>query len=88
MAAPSPNPGTTTTMVRFGLTHASHVALTIYDLFGRRVRRLADDERTAGTHAIAWDYRNGAGLRVAPGLYVVKLEAGDRVLTQRAIVER
>src|SRR5207237_10920558 len=87
-AAPSPNPGLHATMVRFGLANETPVRLTVYDLFGRRVKRLVDDTLSAGPHAIEWDYKNTAGATVPAGFYVLKLDAGGRMLTQRAIVAR
>ena len=86
LAAPSPNPGVRTTMVRFGLPSESRVTLTVYDLFGRRVRRLVDGTASPGQHAIEWDYRNTNGAMVPAGFYLMKLDAGGRILTQRAIV--
>ena len=87
-AAPAPNPGVRSTLLRFGLASETRVSLTVYDLFGRRIAGLADGAYAAGPHAIEWDYRNASGLRVPSGMYLMKLAAGGKVLTQRAIVGR
>jgi hypothetical protein len=87
-AAPAPNPGVRMTTLRFGLSSAAKVSLTVYDLFGRRITKLADGAYSAGAHTIEWHYQNAAGTRIPPGMYVMKLVAGDRTFTQRAIVGR
>jgi hypothetical protein len=87
-AAPAPNPGTLRTTARFSLAHEAHVTLTVYDVFGRRVNRLVDSTLPAGAHAVEWNYRNTDGAEVPFGIYVMKLQAGDRVLTQRTIHTR
>jgi len=88
LAAPSPNPGTRATTLRFALPHETSVKLTIYDLVGRRVARLVDGTLPAGQHAVNWDYRNSAGSETPVGWYVVKLEADGRVFTQPAVRAR
>lgn len=67
----SPNPFTPRTALAFDLARAGTVELEIFDLAGRRVRRLAHGHYAAGRHALAWDGRDDAGLEVPSGLYVV-----------------
>jgi len=87
-AVPAPNPGVHATLLRFGLASEAKVSLAVYDLFGRRITRLADGTYGAGSHSIEWDYRTADGARIPPGLYVMKLVVADRTFTQRAIVGR
>lgn len=50
------------------------VAVEVYDLSGRLVRRLEEQRhRSAGPYAIPWDGKDDAGHLVAPGVYAVKL---------------
>jgi len=83
LARITPNPTSTGAAIRFGLTRAGQVRVTVYDVAGRRVRTLVDDARSAGAHRVPWDLRNERGEDVAPGIYLVRLEAEDRVLTSR-----
>ncbi|MGH7731175.1 MAG: FlgD immunoglobulin-like domain containing protein [Candidatus Eiseniibacteriota bacterium] len=71
-----PNPFDRTTTIRFELPVASPVRLEVFDLQGRRVAVLAEGERPAGFHAIAWDPRDGRGTTVPPGIYLYRLIAG------------
>ncbi len=48
--------------------------LVIHDLAGRRVRAI---DVPSGATAVAWDARDAAGARVAAGLYLARLAAGE-----------
>lgn len=83
--APRPNPARDAVTFRFAIPAAAEVSLAIYDLFGRRVADLARGTLSAGAHTETWDFRDGAGVTVPPGVYLAKLGAGGEVLT-RAVV--
>jgi hypothetical protein len=78
MAVANPVRGTTT--VRFTTEAAGTLAL--YDALGRRVATLAESA-AAGTHTASL---SAAGL--APGVYLLRLDAGGEVLTQTVSVVR
>lgn len=87
-AAPRPNPvrpGGASTL-RFAITQAGGVRLTLHDAQGRSVRVLVDGMRGAGEHAVAFDGRAADGRRLAPGLYLARLEAPGLSSTQRLVV--
>lgn len=73
-----PNPFNPQTTVAWDLPRAGRASVAVFDLAGRRVRLLADGEWAAGRHEAVWDGRDAAGMRVASGSYVARLEfAGD-----------
>ena len=76
------NPVRGTTAVRFSVAEAADATLALYDVLGRRVAVLAEGaavgERTATLAT--------AGL--APGVYVLRLDAAGRSLTQTVTVVR
>jgi len=86
LAAPAPNPFNPATRIRFTLPVASPVVLSIVDVSGREIARLVDRTLAAGSHAIEWNGRSGAGGPAASGVYLVRLEAGGRLLTARAVL--
>jgi hypothetical protein len=83
-----PNPFTQQTSVQLSLAKACRVKLAAYDLSGRLVRMLMDGEMEAGTRAITWDGRSDAGVRLAPGAYVLRLEAGEIAQSRRLSIVR
>ncbi|MBN2170064.1 MAG: T9SS type A sorting domain-containing protein [Candidatus Krumholzibacteriota bacterium] len=79
LAQNHPNPFNPRTDIRFDLTEAAAVSLTIHDVAGRCVRCLADGAGYgAGEHAVAWDGRDGAGRPLASGVYLCRLQVGSR----------
>jgi hypothetical protein len=83
-----PNPFGAGIATAFTLPAAGYATLEVYDVRGRRVRRLLRDWKEPGRHAVSWDGRNDAGAPVADGVYVLRLEAGGRELTAKAVKVR
>ena len=83
LSANYPNPFTGRTTIAFTLPRAAPVRLTVYDVFGRVVRRLADGSHPAGRHTVEFD---AAGL--AGGIYTYRLEAGGFRAARQFVVLR
>jgi hypothetical protein len=71
-----PNPATTQVRVEIPVAADASATLTVFDLQGRLVRRLAVRGRTHTLDTSAW----------ANGSYFVKVESGKAVSTQRLVV--
>jgi C1A family cysteine protease len=80
-----PNPFNPTTEVRFHLPETGRVTLAVYDVSGRLVTILENGKVEAGPHTRIWDGRNRHGAEVGPGVYFVRLSAGDAVRTQKIV---
>ncbi|WP_420455687.1 T9SS type A sorting domain-containing protein [Rubrivirga sp.] len=80
-----PNPvASGTASVSFDLPESAPVSLTVYNVLGQEVLRVMDrEDRRAGPHTVRVDV---SGL--AAGLYVYRLNAGDRTATSRMVVVR
>ena len=87
-AAPRPNPVRTgvATSLRFTLARAGDVRLVLHDAQGRAVRLLTSGEHAAGEHAVAFDGLDAVGRRLAPGLYLARIDAPGLRATQRMVV--
>ena len=85
LAQSYPNPFRATTTIQYGLPKAEHVKLEVFDVVGRRVAVLVDDEQEQGYHQAIWSASSG-GLELASGVYVYRLQAGSFVATKRMIV--
>jgi len=77
--------------VRFRLDHPdSRLNLKIFDVRGRMVRRLANNEPAGYSGERLWDGRDGNGRDLPTGLYVVYLEAlgkaGTRVQSDKRVI--
>jgi flagellar hook assembly protein FlgD len=49
--------------------------LVIYDILGRQVKQLVNEQMAAGRHSVVWDATDDQGQRVAAGLYFCRMEA-------------
>jgi hypothetical protein len=67
-----PNPFNPSTTITFSLPQRSKVTLKVYDILGRQVAELMNEEAAAGKHLLRW---NAKGL--ASGTYFYRLQAGD-----------
>jgi flagellar hook assembly protein FlgD len=67
---------------------AVRVRLVIYDLRGRLVRTLIDEERGPGRYAVHWDGRDDRGTRVGSGVYLYRLQVAAFVETRKMVVVR
>ena len=86
-----PNPFNPETWIPYQLAAPAEVALTIYDMDGQMVRRLAVGHQAAGMYqsrsrAIYWDGRNQFGESVASGLYFYTLTAGEFSAARRMVI--
>jgi hypothetical protein len=89
LATIAPNPLVTGAQLRFTLPAAGPVDLGVYDVAGRRVRTLmsrADGAVSPGVHAVRWDGADDRGVRLASGVYFVRLHACDRGAVRRIVV--
>jgi len=83
-----PNPFAVTTSIHYRLASESPVSLKVYSVLGREVRTLLEARQPAGGHSVTWDGLNGAGRRVSPGAYYLRLRAGDEVRSMQMLISR
>jgi hypothetical protein len=81
-----PNPATDGGTLRFRLPQSQKVELSLYDLAGRRVARLADGVLDAGDHALRWNRTDDAGHKVAAGIYRARLRTGGEEQTLSVVL--
>ncbi len=86
-----PNPFNPETWISYQLVTPADVTLTIYDMNGGVVRRLAVGYQPAGIYqsrsrAAYWDGRNQLDEPVASGLYFYTLTAGEFTATRRMLI--
>lgn len=76
-----PNPFNPSTLIKFYLPDKMHVKIEIFDMLGRHVQTLLDGTLTAGTHQLKWD-----GSRLASGMYLYRVTAGQNSVVRKAIL--
>jgi hypothetical protein len=83
-----PNPFNPSTTIRFQLAHPAQVRLMIFDLRGRRIRALLDEDMTAGAHRIQWSGVDDHRRSVGSGVYVLELQVGKERYQQKLTLIR
>ncbi|MEO0049802.1 MAG: T9SS type A sorting domain-containing protein, partial [candidate division WOR-3 bacterium] len=76
----SPNPFTKTATIRYQLPSASSVRILAFDITGRTVATLFDQNQPAGTHQLIWQPEG-----LAQGIYFIKLQLPGSAFTQRCL---
>lgn len=78
-----PNPFNPTTSFRFSIAQSEHVTIDIINVSGQTVRTLVDEGFSAGEHEIMWDATDNNGQKVASGVYIYRMSAGDVMATKK-----
>ncbi|MDH3216059.1 MAG: T9SS type A sorting domain-containing protein [Candidatus Krumholzibacteria bacterium] len=81
LGTPVPNPFNPVTQISFVLQHEMNVVLSVYDVSGRLVDRIAEGRHAAGEHSFPWDADG-----FASGTYFFRLRAGSTVETRSVIL--
>ena len=81
-----PNPFNPVTTLRYDLPEEALVNITIYDMMGRQVKTLINDQRTAGYRSTQWNATNDADSPVSAGIYLYMIQAGDFRQTKKMIL--
>ena len=72
-----PNPFNPTTTLQYDLPEDEMVKIMIYDLMGRQVKTLVNNQQSAGFKSIIWDATNETGQPVSAGMYLYRISAGE-----------
>jgi len=75
LLAPSPNPLSSSSLLRFALANGGDTRLDIYDAAGRRVASLIHASLEPGNYSVQWDGRADGGEPLGAGLYFARLIA-------------
>jgi hypothetical protein len=80
-----PNPFQGTTRIQLALPEPRHVRVQVFNVAGQRVAELVDRRMEAGRWDISWDGRSHSGSATGAGIYLMRIQAGQDVVTRKAI---
>jgi hypothetical protein len=89
LSRPEPNPAGESARVFASLaqTHpGGRIAVDVFDITGRLVRKLYSGPAVAGRTAIVWDLKSTAGAAMHSGLYFIRLTSPSGVFTRGVVV--
>jgi len=76
-----PNPFNPNTKIKFDLPKNVNVKLTLYDMLGREVETIVNEQLNAGSYEVTFD-----GTKYTSGVYYYRLNAGEFVETKKMIL--
>ncbi|RMH73446.1 MAG: T9SS C-terminal target domain-containing protein, partial [Gemmatimonadetes bacterium] len=57
----------------YELPNPSHLSIRIYDVMGRLITTLVNEDKEAGRHTVIWNGRNDKQQPVPSGIYVYRM---------------
>ena len=76
-----PNPFNSATAIQYAIPNRGKVVLKIYDILGKEVTTLINEEKDQGVYTINFDANN-----LASGLYLYRIQAGSFIDTKKMIL--
>ena len=76
-----PNPFNPTTTIKYSLPEAGLVSLKVYDILGKEVATLVNENKTAGSYSVEFD-----ASKLSSGIYFYKLSSGQFTSVKKLIL--
>jgi DNA-binding beta-propeller fold protein YncE len=77
-----PNPFNPNTKIEFKIPANEHVNVNVYNLEGRLVKTLINQNMMSGQHVVEWNGTNQFGAKVSSGMYIYQLKTNATVLNR------
>ncbi len=76
-----PNPFNTITTIKYGISSCTHVTITVFNLEGRLIKTLVDEDKQSGSYSVTWD----SG-KLSSGVYFYQLMTDKNSVIRKALV--
>jgi len=81
-----PNPFNPVTNLDYDLPEDAMVNITVFDMMGKVVRTLVNDQQSAGYKTLQWNATSNSGQPISAGLYIYTIRAGEFSKTRKMIL--
>jgi len=81
-----PNPFNPVTNLDYDLPEDAMVNITVFDMMGKVVRTLVNDQQSAGYKTLQWNAMSNSGQPVSSGLYIYTIQVGEFSKTRKMIL--
>ena len=82
-----PNPSADKFSIRFNMNNTSKVSIAMYDVAGKMVTSIFNDEVSAGVFNHTWNRTSGEGETIAAGLYILEINANGHTMSKRVVLK-
>ena len=76
-----PNPFNPSTKIKYSIPRTANVVIKVFDILGKEIETLVNEEKTAGTYELTWTIANQPS-----GVYFYRIQAGDFIQTKKMIL--
>ncbi len=77
----NPNPFNPTTIISYSIPRESIVTLKVYDILGRQVATLVNEQKSAGTYKVNFNAEN-----LSSGIYFYSLQTNEKIITKKMLL--
>jgi len=83
-----PNPFNPSTIIHYILPEETDVTVSIFDILGKEVVRLASSKQLPGSHSVQWNGIDNQGNPVGAGVYIYQLKSSNHLETKKMLLLR
>ncbi|MEO8231334.1 MAG: FG-GAP-like repeat-containing protein [Ignavibacteriota bacterium] len=81
-----PSPFNPTTTVKFSIGHSKNISIKIYNVLGKEIKQLLQENLPAGEHTVQWNGKDDKGNNLTNGVYFIQMIAGSYQKTIKTIL--
>jgi hypothetical protein len=81
-----PNPFNPQTKINFELNKLEKVSIKVYNVLGKEIKQLLQENLPSGEHNIQWDGKDNLGITLPSGVYFIQMIAGSYQKTIKTIL--
>jgi hypothetical protein len=81
-----PNPFNNYTIIRYSIDKKQPIRLEIYDVGGRMVSIIQEEEVGPGLHELIWNANNSGGNTISSGIYFYRLAVGNKEIIKKMLL--
>ena len=81
-----PNPFNPTTTITYDLPEDIFVELIIFDMLGRKISNIVNEQQKAGFKSVQWDGTDSMGSPVSSVIYLFQIRAGNFIRTKKMVL--
>jgi hypothetical protein len=81
-----PNPFNPETIIKYQLPASVKINLEIYNILGKKVKKLVDSYQSPGYYSIKWDGTDDHGSKVASGIYIYRIQMEKKLYFRKMIL--
>ena len=81
-----PNPFNPSTQFKVIVKEQSNIQITVYNILGKEIKFLINENLPAGEHTVQWDGKDDEGTNLSDGVYFIQMIAGNYHKTIKTIL--